>query len=170
MQLVNTIISGLTLIAVVWYVRETLKIRKAAEEQVEGLQKPCLMLSTEARELDEVVLQMDDTAGAMIVGQSRGRIAVENIGSGPAINISCRLKATDFRNQESAVTHESYLQNLSPRGVFETAVPRETLRFVDYDFSLSYESLSGRSYETVISIKDLVLTRSTFRRKAPASN
>jgi hypothetical protein len=128
------------------------------------------MLLTEPRQLDDVVLQMDDTAGAMIVGERRGRITVENIGSGPALNVTCRLRATDFRNQETAATHESYLQNLPPKGVFETPVSRETLRFVDYEFSIFYESLSGRCYESVISIKNLVLTRSIFRRRNVNSN
>jgi hypothetical protein len=152
------------LVALIWYTWDTRRIRLASQEQAESSQKPCLMLRTEARQPVDVVLQMHGTDGAMIVGQSGGRLVIENIGTGPAINVRCRLRATDFNRQESAVTHESYLQNLAPNGMSELPVARETLRSADYEFLTYNESLSGRRYESVISIKNLVLTQSVFRQ------
>ena len=56
----------LALIALIWYAVETMKIRKAAQQQTEGTSKPCLTLWGDLREGADVILEMDGVAGNIL--------------------------------------------------------------------------------------------------------
>src|SRR5581483_5299412 len=82
------------LVALLVYAWDTRKIRKAAQEQAEGIQKPFLTLVTHERDHDDAILDLDGTVVTRSVGMIEGNIALRNEGSGPAINIRYRFEPT----------------------------------------------------------------------------
>jgi len=162
--LANFLVQCAVLGALIWYTRETLKIRRASQEQAESLQKPWLTLLTEAREYDDAVLEMDGTVGGMIVAAREGNVAVQNMGNGPAVNIRYEFEPLDPPQGVNVARPSGYLQNIPSNGSFVMQLAREVLRNFDYMFICHYESLSGNKYESRITLSNLVLTASHFRR------
>jgi hypothetical protein len=77
----------LALIGLFYYACETRKIRKAAQQQTEGMSKPCLTLWGGLREGIDVMLGMDGAAGNIIAAANEGSYVVQNIGNGVALNV-----------------------------------------------------------------------------------
>jgi len=163
--LVNLVVQCLLLLALVWYAWETWKIRKASQEQVEALQKPCLTLVTAPRDYDDAVLDMDDAVGGMIVAASQGSVSLQNMGSGPAVNVEYRFNPVDPPAGANVARAHGYLQNIPAAGDFVIALAREVLRNLEYECVITYDSLSGRRYRSSITIKNLVLTAFHFERQ-----
>jgi len=158
----NFIVQILVLAALVWYTIETQQIRRASQEQAESLHKPCLILLTEARAGDEAILEIDGHVGGMIVAARNGDVVVRNVGTGPAINVRYSFIQRDTKTGENAARPEGYLQIIPSGDRFEMPVSRGILSNGEYEFAATYESLSGRRYQTVITIANLVLTGSNF--------
>ena len=76
------ILAGLT-----WYAVETYRLRKASQEQLEALHRPCLTILTTARRAEDAVLRMNGIEGGMVVQPRAGDVVLQNIGTGPAFNI-----------------------------------------------------------------------------------
>jgi hypothetical protein len=97
-QLGLFIVGIIGLLGLFAYCIETWKLRKAAErqieisqdmmratnDQVEGLSKPCVMLASVPRNAEDAVIGPLGNTQALRV---EGNLAVENIGSGPALNV-----------------------------------------------------------------------------------
>jgi hypothetical protein len=92
--ILNFALQCVALGVLVWYALETLRIRKASQEQAEAVQRPCLTLATAARGYEDAVLEMGGAVGGMIVAAREGNVALWNVGSGPAIN--ARYSAEKF--------------------------------------------------------------------------
>lgn len=82
----------------IWYAIETKRMRNTAEsqvevsqnlvaaagDQVEGLSKPCVMLASSPRNPEDAII---GPLGNSVALRMEGMFAVENIGSGPALNV-----------------------------------------------------------------------------------
>jgi len=86
---------------------------------------------------------------------------LENIGSGPAVNIRYVMLHTN--QPEAAVQGPTgYLVGMSPAEKFSTPISRNSLLGVEWKIRVTYESLSGRMYKTETIVNDLVLTNIRF--------
>jgi hypothetical protein len=151
------------------YTWETWKIRNISREQVETLQKPCLTLAAAKRQFDDAVLNMDGIKGAQIVAPSEGMLQLINVGLGPAFNVTYKLTPKD--PEASIARPEGYLIHILLRESAPIPVPIAILAGIEWIFVVSYDSLTGRKYQTKIVINAHVLTSVTHgaleRQEAP---
>jgi len=121
---------------------------EASQELAEAAHKPCLVFSTSPREPIDAILAADLVGhdGAMIIRCPEAQAQLENIGSGPAINAHYRLTPTDASSTVARL--RGYLITVLAGDKFLTAIPRGILQGNEWEIVLSYESLSGRKYET----------------------
>jgi len=164
----NLIIQLLILLFLIWYAFETYRLRKASQEQIEALQKPCLTVVTTARDYDEAIFEMDDAVGGMVLAPREGSVQLWNIGAGPAFNIRYRFNYLDQPRQNGTVVVEpsGYLPYIMAGEKFAMQVTRGILQPHEYELVALYEILGGRRYETKITINKLVLTTVQFRPSA----
>ena len=141
LPILNFALQCVALAVLVWYALETLRIRRASQEQAEAVQKPCLTLATAARGYEDAVLDMGGVVGGMIVGSHEGNVALWNVGSGPALNARYRFEPID---PATVARPNGYLQIVLAKETFVMAVAREVLQNLQYEFVITYESLSGR--------------------------
>ena len=154
------IIQCLIFLGLAVYAWDTRKIRKTSQEQNEIMQKPCLVPYVLNR------VDIDVVADAVECGPypeervlggftSAGRVALHNIGNGPAFNIQYEVlikeKPKKYVNgylpyipqgEEDPTPLLQLASNLDP-GDQDTEVV----------FKLSYESLSGRHYDSKLHIR-----------------
>ena len=169
----NFVVQLVIAAGLIWYTCETWKIRKASQEQIatsqeqnEIMQKPCLVPLVKERgglSIERDVLKDHPYPEQRVLNPSvAGSVRLRNIGNGPAFNIryeaqlqeqeGCRKGALPYIAKGE--TESTYLSaSISNEG-------RGAVRL-----KLSYESLSGRSYESEMSIKewDAVVTCYQFR-------
>jgi hypothetical protein len=135
---------------------------KASQEQVEAMQKPFVMFSRTARDAQDAVMGAGGIVGAMIIQCPGGNAEFENVGSGPAVNVRYNLTPT---NLESTVSRPSgYMVAMLAGQRFLTPIPRGILQGNEWNAVLSYESMSGRKYQTKITANNLVLTDVKFEQ------
>lgn len=124
---ISAIVSFLTLLVVIVYAYLTNKISKAATRQSEDLETPFLAL-------------INNNEG---ITNQQGELALKNLGKGPAINISY----TGYR-QDQPHTVES--KPLGPGDMRTLGSFRKQDLHDRKGFKVTYESLSGRKFETEI--------------------
>ena len=135
---------------------------EASLEQVEASHKPFVAFSTAPRNAEEAVLDMGGAVGGMVVRCPGGNAEVGNVGSGPAINV--RYRATHNLEDATEQGPSGYLAGILPGEKFLTPIPRGILQGQQWKVVFTYESLSGRKYQTECTIDDLVLTNVRFER------
>lgn len=171
-QLANLVVQCAILAALFWYARKILRIRRASQDQAEALQRPCITLATAARpheEYEDAMLNMDSALGGLTLATQERNVALQNIGSGPALNVRYEFHPSDPERGADLARRGSYLPNIPPRGSFVTPAARDAFRDLECEFVATYESLSGQAYESRITIHNLVLTKSAFRiQQGPA--
>jgi hypothetical protein len=163
----NTGIQILVLLGLVWYTLETRRIRKTSQkqfalsqDQVEATLRPCLSLSTTARNAEDAILAMDDTDSTVIVRCPEGLVQVENIGVGPATNIRYEFSPAD---PEGTLAHPTgYVAGLPVSGTFLIPVARTLIAGHNYNCRFDYESVGHRRYRTRVALKNLVITDVRF--------
>ena len=172
MPLANFVVQCLILLALIWYAIETLKIRrasqqqaKASQEQAEAQQRPCLTLATAAREYEEAVLNMHGAVGGMVVSAVEGNVVLQNMGNGPAVNVRYHFNPVNPPQDANVARPNGYLQNIPAADIFVMAVAHGVLRNLEYEVVTSYESLSGHKYESRIAVNNLVLTAFHYTRR-----
>jgi hypothetical protein len=143
------IISLLTLLALLWYAFDTLRIRKASVVQARSQLQPCLVLLGEAR---EEMQQLFDTLTAPAAASELGRtVMVKNIGAGPAHSIILSFKhAADPKAHDWAFT----LPHLSAGEAHEVPLGRNTLIQGEWIFRADYRSLSDAMFTSRQAISD----------------
>ncbi len=158
-SILNLIIQVLLLVVVLWYTSETSKIRRASQKQVaasenqmEALHKPCLTLATTARNPEDVILKVNDLSGAMVAKQIGGDIVLQNIGTGPALNVRYEFILS------GRPSIDAYIPYISCDDPIAIPLAIATLRLHTCEAMISYESVSGRRYTSTIRINNLVLT------------
>jgi hypothetical protein len=94
-QIAALVVNVAALVALVVYVLETRRIRQAAQDQIEGLAKPCLTLFAKLRDPDEAILEMNGAVGGTVVADNDGNFVVFNIGTGVALNVNYQFRNLD---------------------------------------------------------------------------
>jgi hypothetical protein len=135
---------------------------EASLEQVEASHKPFVTFSTERRNPEDAVLDMGGAVGGMVVRCPGGDAELGNVGSDPAINV--RYRATHNVEEATDEGPSGYLAGILPGEKFITPIPRGILQAAKWEVVFSYESLSGRKYQTKCTVDDLVLTNVKFER------
>jgi hypothetical protein len=130
---IATIVQDFLLLAsaflIAWYLCETRKMRKAAEAQVEAAFRPSVIV--------------------WHVGSLESSPTLENIGNGPAMEVSWALSDSDFSGNVAFLQqdHREYLGIPGMKPVYEAgsraeSSGRSSLVFI----KCSYRSLSGKRY------------------------
>jgi len=154
-------------VALVVYAVFTRKIWRAADEQAEALQKPCVTLATARRNDDEATLSDDEGSREVGIFKPDGWVAVRNIGSGPALNVHWYFEPVNPPPGQNVPTQDGEIPHLSREisRVRRMQIPMHgsEVKFRNYYFRATYESLSGALYETRIRLQEGVLNRISFR-------
>jgi hypothetical protein len=135
---------------------------EASLEQVEASHKPFVAFSAERRNPEEAILNMGGAVGGMIVRCPGGDAEIGNVGSGPAINV--RYCAVHNIADATEQGPSGYLAGILPGEKFLTAIPRGILQGQECEVVFTYESLSGRKYQTKCTVDGLVLTNVRFEQ------
>jgi len=164
-----------TFVALLWYAWETLRMRKAqtdqvkalraqirvSEDQVEAQEKPCLALFTNP----DPSLYEDHgefVSGTMLTEYASGRIGVQNVGNGPALNVLYQFTPREpFEGDRPS--YRGQIPIIPRRAVAVTAVELERLQLFEYDFTCTYTSLSEHVYQSETVIDHLTLEGFVFR-------
>jgi hypothetical protein len=154
------VVQCLIFVGLVWYTFETRRIRKTSQDQIEATQKPCLAFSTTARDFNDAVLDRGDVVGAMTVLCPEGLAQLENVGCGSAVNVQYELIPTDPASTVARL--KGYVIGMRPGEKFQPPIPQGILANNEWQCVLTYESLSGRRYETKVIVNNLVLTSFRF--------
>jgi hypothetical protein len=145
----------------IWYALETMKLRKAAMEQVESMAKPCLTLRAKLRNAADAILDMDDAVGAMVVRGEDAQFVVQNIGTGIALNVSYQFRSLDTPERPDHPRYLFYVLLGQP-----VQLP-ETLNASPYvgncEALFRFQSISGRWYQSTVTMSRHVLTKFDFR-------
>jgi hypothetical protein len=129
---------------------------KVAQDQIEATHRPFVSYLSIARTAEEAVIDLDNSAMTEIYFPG-GRAQIKNYGSGPAINIRYALMPT---NPESSIVRpKGYLAALRPEVDFLTPIARGLLQGNEWETVITYESLSGRKYQTKVISDNLVITK-----------
>jgi hypothetical protein len=146
-----TIITGVTLVVLIWYTIETYKLRVAAQNQTTEITKPVVALRTITESSDET----DRTRA----------LKVRNVGPGPAFNVTIKLLlrrpttvcsfVTDdllAAGEEQYVipmlTNEQTTERSAGWDVLERAVRAGTIELPE-KVCITYSSANGFYYQTV---------------------
>lgn len=174
-QIVMLVVQILGLIGLAWYALETRKMRKAAEQQitvsqglinaamdqVEGMSKPCLALKTETRDGADTILEAEGAVGSLAVYSGSRFFVLQNIGTGIALNV--RYQFLQLTGEENRLRPaRRYVQNLLPNGDVTTVEATTNFRG-EWQLHLNYESIGGRRYRSVVTIRNLVLVAFDFQ-------
>jgi hypothetical protein len=171
------IVQILGLLALIWYVYETFKLRKAAQrqveisqglieaamDQVEGLSKPCLTLCGELRDDMDTIVGMHGAVGRTTARADQGHFIVQNIGNGVALNVRYRFNPVGESDGRSRSNTSGYLQNVLA-GQRISMAELVTAFNGDYEVSFLYQSIGGRQYLSVVTMNSRVLTGFEFER------
>lgn len=165
--LASLVIQVLLFSCLVVYTIETFKIRLASQEQIETSHQPFVAFSCTARDFEAAVLEMGGAVGAMMVLCPEGTAQIENVGTGPAINI--RYSMTPVDPESTRARPNGYLVGLRPGDSFRLPVPRNILHGREWQCVFTYESLGKRRYQTTAHLNGLVLTDICFDPLPPTN-
>jgi hypothetical protein len=171
-QLGLFIVGNIGLVGLFAYCIETWKLRKAAErqieisqdmmraanDQVEGLSKPCVMLASVPRNAEDAVIGPLGNTQAL---RLEGNLAVENIGSGPALNVRYEFVAIEETARFFNPRGVRYVQNILS-GQRSQMAEAYTSYNGQFEVIFEYESIGGRRYRTKISMEGYVFTGVAF--------
>jgi len=138
-----------------------MKLRKAANEQVEGMAKPCLTLAAQLRNQTETILEMHDAVGAMVVQGSNGNFVVHNIGTGIALNVTYYFRSLDSPQEAE---NPRYLFYVLRDQRIELPEPMNLAQYSgNCEIVFSFRSIGGRSYQSTVTMNNHVLTQFSLR-------
>jgi hypothetical protein len=165
-------VQALGLGGLAWYTAETRKMRLASQRQVEisqrlidaamlqveGLSRPCLTLWSDLRDGADAILDMHGAVGTTKARADQGSFVAQNIGNGPALNISYQMIRIDNRDRR---VNTRYIQNLLAT---QKVTMLETLGLYagEVEVVFEYESIGGRKYRTTLDMNHHVLTMLRF--------
>ena len=128
-------------------------------DQVEGMSKPCLTLSSQLRDGSDAILSMDGAIGNIVAGADQGFFVLQNIGTGVAMNVKYH-----FTRDTDNLQHPSrwrYVPYVVPEGR-TTLVEGVTAYNLTHKVTIEYESYGGRKYRTTIQLVRRVITEFTY--------
>jgi len=127
-----------------------------ARNQIEATHRPFVSYTSIARDALEARADIDTNA-TTVIHCPEAQAQIKNYGSGPAINIRYSLVPT--KPKSSILRPKGYLAALRPDVEFTTPIARATLEGNEWETVITYESLSGRKYQTKIISNNLVMTK-----------
>lgn len=157
------------------YVRDTRGLRRAAEDQIrvsqdllraandqaEGVSKPCLTIRASLRDSADTILEMGGVIGGMVVDDHSGRYVLVNVGSGVALNVRYRFRTKGDSEQWQTIIG-SYFLSISPRQDVPMAL-RVNAYSAQHEISFQFQSLGGAWYESTVMVENKVLTNFVFK-------
>ena len=149
-------IPAVALVGLFYYVRATI-------EQAEAMQKPCVVLRSTLRDPQEAVLEISGIRGDLIIRAIGGLVALHNIGTGPAVNVSYVFERVD-QPEDTPFRSGGTIQTLAPNQDLPTHVSRTLFPAHHFQCTIIYESLSRHIYQTRTSANNDVLGEFTFKR------
>ena len=163
----------LALIGLIWYVIETMKIRKTAQRQlqtsldlikaataqVEGMSKPCLTFWGDLRDGADAILEMHDAVGNVVARADQGNYVIQNIGNGVALNV--RYRFTRPNDNPGDARGMRYVPNILPTAKVTLVEPLGGFN-AEHEVTFDYESIGGRMYRTTIQLNHHVITSFVF--------
>jgi hypothetical protein len=152
LQYLTFLVSVPALLGLGWYVIETYKLRKAAQDQLEASQRPCLVVAGMMRAANEAIMRPGSPL--LVVAPFNGSVALMNIGPGPAFNAIYHLTSPDREGRNFAPHSMVHVLNDEANPV---PIPFQTVSNGRWLLTLSCESLSKRRYESKTVIEDGVL-------------
>jgi hypothetical protein len=133
------------------------KLIKAGMDQ-EGLSKPCLTLWGDLRNPSDALMEIGGAVGSTIARGDDGNFVVHNIGNGVALNASYQFEPIDPPHGRRLKGNSGYLQNVLASQKVRMPLPVSMVASGHWQATFQFESLGGRRYRTVISLKGQVLT------------
>jgi hypothetical protein len=169
LQTANVIVLALTFGAVVWYALETQRLRKTAEDQLEALHYPCVVPDYDFINTDKTLDSQIRAGGTALQVKQHvpsGRIALRNIGTGPALCVKCSFEPIENKEQAPRRASAAFV----PAGaVVQIPVSYQDIQPYEFTFTAIYSSVSGRKYETRGTLVDGVLCSDFQVRPLPRS-
>lgn len=136
-------VSTLVLLAV--YVIDTARIRRASVRQADAVYQPCLVLAVQPRPpADQVADGVEGTAAASRVHPS---VAIQNIGTGPAVQIQWR-----FIDLKPALSFS--IPYILAGEAYRAPLGRQTVMQGRLVFEATYSSVAGVRFRTRQPIDD----------------
>ena len=155
------VVGATTLGVLIWYAIETKRLRIAAQDQLEGLAKPCLTLLADLREVDDAVLSTHDAVGITVVAQVEHRLVIHNIGTGVAINVQYVFRDVTDTETKNNASDSMYILNISADQKIGMPEPAAAHSF-SHELDLRYESIGRKTYRSIIRFDHWVLTKFKF--------
>lgn len=174
-------IQFLIFLGLIWYACETLKLRKASQDQNELKQKPCLLPVGKQRDDDDIKSTLfqarDKSVGIKpeqieIAYSANGHASLQNVGYGTAFDVEWEIQ-----KREPAKQFKTGRCLFIPKGqrVTTNLVKDEfytSNQTEDVKLKLSYKSLSGRRYENLMPIRqdnksETIVVECQFREIPP---
>lgn len=173
----NFIVGIATLLVLFWYAIETWKLRKAAQDQIavshellkaandqaEGVSKPCLTIRAQLRDASHSILHMDGAVGGSVVKDEGGHFVAINVGTGVALNVRYLFRVHRDSDQQWQAITTGYLQTISPNQQVQMALMVNAYAG-DHEIEYRFQSLGGRWYESTVTIESRVLTKLGFKQ------
>lgn len=151
----------LTFAALIWYAIETMRLRRAAENQLEALAKPCLVLWAELRDHSDALLSMHQAVGNTVIRDDSGSFVVQNIGNGVALNVCYTFKSLDSPTPVIDKDRYYFLNVINGQKV---TMPHPVSAYSGtHKITFNFQSIGGRRYESVVTFSHRVLTGFTFK-------
>jgi len=157
-QLANCVIGLAALVFLIQYTAETKKIREAAQEQVEGISKPCLTIWADLRDPADAILEMHEAVGGMVVHGVDSHFAVQNIGTGIALNISYHFRSLDAP-EKSRPERTRYLLYVLQGHPIKLPEPMNVSGYCgNCEVIFRFQSIGGKHYQSTVTMNNHVLT------------
>ena len=154
------ILAVISLCYLIKYTNETVKLRALAQDQVEAPNKPCLTLATKLRDFRDTIVRQDGAVGSLEIESVDACFVLENIGTGVVLN------ASYFFRKDSTNHSKRYLPNVKVGQRIQMPEPINVSAYSgECKVVFEYESISGRKYESTVSLNNHVLTRFDFRQQ-----
>jgi hypothetical protein len=158
MQIANFVVLVLTLGVLVWYAYETMRLRRAAVDQVEGMAKPCLTIFARLRDATDTILEMHSAVGWTVAQGDDGNFVVQNIGTGVALNVKYHFRPLD-PSEANRPVQASYFLNVLAGQKISMPEPLNVSKYCgECEVVFQFESIGGRHYQTTVTMNNHVLT------------
>jgi hypothetical protein len=127
-----------------------------ARDALEATHRPFVSYSSVVRPTKQAMLDSGNNYATTEIYCPEAQAQIKNYGSGPAINIRYVLRPT--KPASSIASPSGYLVFLRPKFDFASTISLELLQSNEWETVITYESLSGRKYQTKVISNNLVLT------------
>jgi hypothetical protein len=159
-QFVLMLVNSATLITLIWYAFETMRLRRVAQDQLEALSKPCLTLWAELRDRADAIVSSNQAVGTTVVRAHDASFVVQNVGNGPALNVRYRFRPLDVQGRKPR-PEPSYLQMVIAGE--KVPLPEPVTSYIGkWELVFRFESFGGNAYESVVTLNERVLVGFQF--------